>query len=286
MLKLLILWKVVKTSFLIAFIFSLILFTVQIFHFGFVIFGLPPETSFPFFIGWFSYYTYFFLVDGLIAGTALTLFELKERKLLHIIYSFKKSPLYIFGIFTIPASLIFIITATFAPFVYEERVAFMKKVLALEYKDRLFSNTPEKTFFGTKDTVIYVEKKRENILESVFFKHHDTEIVAQRAEYLGEGKFEFIKGSFVTKEKEKFLILEFERYVLDTEEDVFLKLREKRLRRDLIINAVNILMTPIFFFLSFFFTLKVCKTHTQVNYLIALLIILHQIIINTVKVNL
>jgi len=226
MLRSLILWKVTRSTYLVALLLSFVLLMVQIFRIGFILFGLPLTSSAPFFLVWFVYYTFFFLPDGLIAGVAAGVYELKEKRLLHVLYSFRFSPFRIFGFFLLPVILFFALSLSLSFFLFEEHVSFARRGLLIQYKDRIFENIPERTFLDTGGVVAYVERKKGDELRNVFLRYKNIHILAQSARYEGGGKFLFVNGSLLTKERGKFFLMEFERYRLDTEEFLSAELRE------------------------------------------------------------
>ncbi len=279
-------WKITRLVYITAFVLAFVLFMLQIFRLGFVLFGLPFLSTILFFIVWFVYYTLFFITDGVIVATALTAYELKEKKLLHVLYSFHISPLKLLGFFAVPVLVFFLLSAVLSPFVFEEQVSFARRGLFIQYKDRIFENIPERTFFSSRGVVVYVEKKKGAELENIFLRYKSTYIIAREAVYKGEGRFLFKEGSLLTKEKDKYFLMEFEEYWLDTEEFLSTRIREDKAREGRILNAVNTAtIVPLFLF-SFFGALRLCRTHTQVYYLIGAGILVHQLILFAIKVSL
>ena len=286
MLRALILWKVTRNTYITALTLAFILLMVQIFKIGFILFGLPLTSSVPFFLVWFVYYGFFFIPDGLITAVATAVYELKEKRLLHVLYSFHISPLQLLGYFALPVLFFLVLSGVFSQVLYEEHVSFARRGLLIQYKDRLFENMPEKTFLSSGDVVVYAGKKDGRELRDVFLKYKDTHILADRAVYEGRGRFLFERGSLLTRERGKYFLMEFRRYWLDTEEFLTAEIREKRVRRGKILNAANtISIIPAFLFV-FVGVLKFCRSHTQVYYLIALTIVLHQLFLFGVKVSL
>jgi hypothetical protein len=80
--------------------------------------------------------------------------------------------------------------------------------------------------------------------------------------------------------------MEFKRYWLDTEEFLSAEIREKRAKKGTVLNIANSLSIIPLFLLTFLGVLKLCRTHTQVYYLVALGIVLHQLFLFGVKVSL
>ncbi len=286
MLRALILWKVTRNTYLTALILSFILLMVQIFRIGFIIFGLPLTSSVPFFLIWFVYYSFFFIPDGIIASTATAVYELKEKRLLHVIYSFHLSPSKLFFYFSIPVLFFLLISGVFSFFLFDEQVSFARRGLLIQYKDKFFENLPEKTFLSSGDVVVYAEERKGKELRNIFLKYKNTHILAKRAVYEGSGRFLFEKGSLLTRERGKYFLMEFNKYWLDTEEFLSAEIREQKVRKGRILNLANTLSIVPFFGLVFLGALKFCRTHTQVYYLVALGIILHQLLLFGLKVSL
>lgn len=286
MLRALILWKVTRSTYTIALVLAFILFMVQIFKIGFILFGLPLTSSLSFILVWFVYYGFFFIPDGLIAAIATSVYELKEKRLLHVLYSFHLSPRKLFTLFALPALVFFFLSGILSFFIFEEQVSFARRGLLIQYKDKLFENLPEKTFLSSGDVVIYAEKREGKEIKNIFLKYRNTHILAQSAVYEGNGRFLFTGGSLLTKERGKYFLMEFQRYWLDTEEFLSAEIREKKIRKERVMNLANTLSILPALLFSFFGVLRFCKTHTQVYYLIALGIILHQLFLFGLRVSL
>ncbi len=289
MLRRLILWKVTKTAYLTALLLSFVLMMVQIFRIGSILFGLPLSSSLPFFFVWFVYYVFFFLPDGVLVATALTLYELKEKRLLQVMYSFHISPAKVLLFFSLPAAFFFLLSLVLSFFLFEENVSFARRWLLLNYRDRIFENIPERTFMDTGGIVVCVDRKEGKELSNVFLRYRNTHVLAERASYEGKGRFLFEGGSLLTKERDKYFLMEFKRYWLDTEELFSTSIRERKKREEReerTLNLANSLsLVPLFLF-SFFGVLRLCRTHTQVYYLIAAGIVLHQLALFALKVSL
>ena len=280
------LWKITRGAYLTATLLAFILLMVQIFRIGFIIFGLPFESSAAFFLTWFTYYGFFFIPDGVLVSTALTLSELKEKKLLNVLYSFGISPVRLFLFFLTPVLFFFLLSLTLSFFLFEEHVSFARRGLLIQYKDRILENVPERTFLDTGDVVVYASRKEKGELRDVFLKYRSVQVIAERAMYEGNGRFLFEKGSLLTKERNKYFLMEFQDYWLDTEEFLSAEIRERRIKKEKTLNLANTFsMLPLFLF-SFVGVMRLCRTHTQVYYLIAIGIVIHQLFLFGLKVNL
>ncbi len=286
MLKSLLLWRITKTAYLSALVMAFIVFAVQIFRLGFVLFGLPLESSIPFFVVWFVFYGFYFLPDGVLLATATTAYDLKEKKLLHVLYSFQFSSGKVLQFFLIPVSILFILSSVFSYILVEEHVGFLTRGLLIQYKDRIFENIPVKTFLDAGNLVVYVRDKEGNTLKDIFLKYKNIQVIAKRARYEGSGRFVFEKGSLLTEERGKYFLMKFDTYRLDTEEYLVAKISERVLKRDRILNAINTLsILPLALF-AYFGSIKLCKSHTHLYVLITIGLVLHQIILFGFKVSL
>ncbi len=286
MFKSIVLWRVTRFAYLVAFTLAFILLMVQIFRLGYILFGLPMSSSIPFLALWMAYYGYYFVPDGVLSAVALVLHDLKEKRLIHVIYSFHISPQKIFWVFMIPVGIFFALHLTLSFLIFEEHVSFANRGLVLQYRDRVMENLPQKTFIKLGDVVIYTEKKGENTLENVFLRYKGTQIYASSATYEGMGRFRFSNGSVITMEEGRYLLMQFKDYWLDTEEVFSEDVREKRIMKELKLNLVNSLSMIPLSVLAFLGSLLICRTHTQTYYLIALLILIRQGILFTLKANL
>ncbi|MDQ7039018.1 MAG: LptF/LptG family permease [Aquificota bacterium] len=286
MLRSLIFWKITKITYLTALVLATVLLLVQIYRLSFILFGLPLSDSVPFFISWFAYYSFFFIPDGIALATALTLYDLKERKLLQVMQSFHLSPLRILSLFLLPVGVFSALGLVFSFLLFEEQVSFARKELFIKYKDKALGNMPERTFLEIGDLVVYIRERGEGTLKGVFLKYRDLIVVAERATYESGGRFFFRKGYLVTKDQDKYFLISFETYRLDTEERFSAEIRKKRVSKERVMNLANMASIPFLFGISFMGSLMVCRTHIQVYYFIALCVILHQIALFTLKITL
>jgi len=286
MLQSLVLWKVTKTAYLTALIMALLIFAVQIFRLGFILFGLPPESSIPFFLIWFVFYGFYFLPDGIFLATALTTYELKEKRLTHVLYSFHLSPFKLLRIFLTPALVFLLLGSVLSYFIIEEYVAFATRGLLVQYKDRIFENVPVKTFVEAGNVVVYIRERDGKELKGIFLKYKDTQVVAHKAIYEGAGRFVFEDGSLITRERGKYLLMRFDTYRLNTEEFLVPRISEETVRRDRILNAFNTIMIPFLSAVAFFGALRFCRTHTHLYVLISVGLIIHQLTIFAMKLSL
>ncbi len=286
MLQSLVLWKVTRTAYLTALVMALLIFAVQIFRLGFILFGLPPESSIPFFLIWFVFYGFYFLPDGIFLATALTAYELKEKKLTHVLYSFHLSPVRLLKLFLVPALFFVFLGSILSYYIVEEYVAFTTRGLLIQYKDRIFENIPVKTFVEAGNVVVYIRERDGNELKGIFLKYKNTQVLADRARYQGAGRFLFEDGSLITKEKGKYLLMRFDTYRLNTEEFLVPRISKETMKRDRILNAFNTLMIPLLAVTAYFGALRFCRTHTHLYALISLGLILHQLAIFAMKLSL
>ncbi len=286
MLQSLVLWKVTRTAYLTALVMALLIFAVQIFRLGFILFGLPPESSIPFFLIWFVFYGFYFLPDGIFLATALTAYEFKEKKLTHVLYSFHLSPAKLLRIFLAPALLFVLLGSLLSYYIVEEYVAFTTRGLLIQYKDRIFENIPVKTFVEAGNVVVYIRDRDGSELKGIFLKYRNTQVVARRAHYEGAGRFVFEEGSLITREKGKYLLMRFDTYRLNTEEFLVPRISKETMKRDRILNALNTLMIPILSVTAFFGSMRFCRTHTHLYVLISSGLVLHQLAIFVMKLSL
>ena len=265
---------------------ALLIFSVQIFRLGFILFGLPIESSVTFFLIWFIFYGFYFLPDGIFLATALTTYELKERKLIHVLYSFHQPPVKLFKAFVISASVFFALSSLLSYYLIEEYVALTTRGLFIQYKDRIFDNIPVKTFVEAGNVVVYIRERQGSQLRDIFLRYKNTQVIADSAFYEGKGKFLFKNGTLITKEKGKYLLMHFDSYRLNTEEFLVPKIREKTIRRDRILNAINTILILPLTAVAFVGALKLCKTHTHLYILISSIMVVHQLALFVVKISL
>ena len=276
-------WRVVKVAFVTALFMSLVILLIQIFRLGVIILGLPPSSSLAFLTLWFSYYTFFFLPDGLSVATALVVADLKEKKIIHIAYSMGVSARRFLSLFLVPFFLVFASIFVLSFFMFEEIVSFAKRSLILQYKERVIESVSERTFLKIGDLVMYVGEKSQGLFKNIFVRYKDTLITAERASYVGGGVLKFERGSLLTKEEGKYLLVEFDSYRLDIKGGDPPEIREKKLKRDVAVNTFNLLFTPIMFSASLWLSFTLSRTHTDAYYISGFLIVVHHILVFAVK---
>jgi len=284
MLAAFIFYRFIKLSFLTALVLALILLSLQITRLSNVLLGLPPEDIAIFFVVWLSFYTYFFLPDGVVLSTASLVFYFKEKRLLHVLYSFRVSNLKLFFFFLKPFLLILLLLFSLHGTMLEEKVSFIRKNLLFEYKEKLFRDIPPDTFLRMDNVVLHVEEKERNELLKVFFRFGNLTILAESLEYKGGGVFYFRNGTVLTLEEGKYFLVKFREYVLNLKQFEKKKLREKRLKESRYVNITNFLVSPFLFVGAFVLCLYRCSRVSHLYITVAFFIILHQLVVFIVKV--
>jgi len=285
MLRSYIFYRFVRNTLLTAFILSLILLTLQLTRLSKVLFGIPFKDFLGFLTVWNAYYTYFFIPEGVILSTFFLIKHFKDKKLLHVFYSFRISNLKLFLYFSLPFLAFFLIGISLSNTLLEEKVAFTRKNMIFKLQERFFKEVPSGTFVSFGGVVLHAEKRWENTLKDIFFKFGNITILSKSLEYKGKGVFKFKRGTVITEE-ENYFVVKFKDYTLNLKQFQKKKLRERRLRESKIVNYVNIVTLPIFFLLSFTVALRFCHGGLSYYAFTSLFIILHQLIIFVVKLML
>jgi len=275
-------YKFLKTAFAVSFVLSLILFSLQWTRLGGVLLGVPLKDALGFFLVWSVYYTYFFLPDGALIASASLLFHFKEKRLLHVFYSFRISNAKLLSFFSIPFLSLWVLLLLFSQTLLEEKVAFVRKNLIHKFQDTFFSQIPPRSFVRLGDLVLYADQRRGESLLGVFFHLGDMTVLAGELTYRGGGVFEFKDGSLITRDDKLFLI-RFERYTLSLRQVEKKHLREKRVRESKAVNLANVALSPLLFLSSFWLCLRYCARPTHLYILSASLLVLHQLFIFSVK---
>jgi len=285
MLKAYIFYRFVKNTLLTAFILSLILLTLQLTRLSNVLFGIPFKDLLGFLVVWNTFYTYFFIPEGVILSTVFLLKHFKDKKLLHVFYSFSISDKRLFLYFLIPFFVFFLVNISLSGILLEEKVAFTRKNMLFKLQEKFFGDVPAGTFVSFGGVVIHAEKKEGNTLKDTFFKFNGITVLSKALEYKGKGVFEFRSGTVITEE-ENYFVVKFKNYTLNLKQFQKKKLRKKRLEESKVINYVNTLTLPVFFILSFLTALKFCHGGLSYYAFTSLYIVIHQLIIFIVKLML
>ncbi|NPB08180.1 MAG: LptF/LptG family permease [Aquificae bacterium] len=284
MLAAFIFYRFLRLSFLAALVLALILLSLQITRLSNILLGLPPQDLAVFFTVWLVSYTYFFLPDGVILSTASLVFYFKEKKLLHVLYSFRISDLRLLSFFLRPFVVIFVLLVALHGTVLEEKVAFIRKNLLFEYKEKLFRDVPPGTFLRLGNIVLHVEEKEGEKLKKVFFRFGNLTILASSLEYRGGGLFLFREGTVITQEEDKYFLVSFREYLLNLKQFEKKELREKRLKESRLVNITNAFLSPFLFGGVFWVCLRFCSRVSHLYFTVALFVVLHQLVVFVVKV--
>ncbi len=286
MLRNYILIRFLKTAYLSSLYLAIFFIAVQLFRIGFILSGLSPVYTGTFIALWVIFYFIYFLPDGIIVALLHNIFNLREKKLLHVIFSFGISTKRLISYFFLGTLSLFIVGLISSFLIHEEDLSFARKILMVRYQERVIEALPEKTFYDMGDFVIYVGEKSEKNLRDVFFKYGDFTVIAREARYMGKGRFYFEGGSLIVKMEGKYFITFFDNYTLDTLNIANPERREVRIKKERIYNTVNALSGLVIFFLCIPLAMKVIKYHTQVYYISAIMIMLREIVMFTFKLYL
>ncbi len=222
----------------------------------------------------------------MVVSTIYNVFTLKEKKLLHIMYSFgiesKKILVYILR----GTISVFIVGFISAFLLHEEDLNFARNILLIHHQEKVMKTLPEKTFYNMGGFVIYVGEKEGRKLNDVFFRYKDFTVIAGEAVYEGKGRFRFKGGSLIVKMEGKYFITFFDNYTLDTIRIVSPKKRELRISKERIYNLVNIFTSLPLTLLGFFIAIRILRYHTHIYYASAVMIILKEIFMFVFKLYL
>lgn len=267
-------WKVLKTAFLIGFLFTFLFLVFQIIRLDQIIFRLPLSDSLPFLLLWFFYYFSYMLPTALFIAFALNLYELKESKKLYVIQSFGLRPLRLYE-----KSLLFLIPLLFAlSFVSyilrEEDISSVRKRLMLKYYALIITSVPPQSFQTFGQFTLYVEKRQGDNLEGIFFKFNEGVLVARRASIKGGGTITFEEGSLLTQREGKTFSTDFKVYRLSLSQ--VLEEDRQTSRRKHLVGIFNVLSVPLLMGIAYRLV-WLTKHHQSFYYLIGLLSVLYQL---------
>ncbi len=278
--------RFIKVTYLTSLYLSLFFIAIQLFRVGFILTGLSPLHTLTFLSIWITFYFIYFLPDGIAVSTIYNIFTLKEKKLLHIMYSFGIESKKILVYILMGTISVFTVGVVSAFLLHEEDLNFARNILLIHHQEKVMKTLPEKTFYNMGGFVVYVGGKEGRRLNDVFFKYEDFTIIAREAVYEGKGRFRFKGGSLIVKMEGKYFITFFDNYTLDTIKIVSPKKRELRIFKERIYNLVNIFTSLPLTFLGFFIALRILRYHTHIYYASALIIIFKEIFMFVFKLYL
>ncbi len=248
--------KLVRRSFFISFTLSLVFLSVEVFKWGALISGLPLKLLFPFIITFLTYFTLYFLPDGLIISSVSLAKDLHERMMDKLLFSFGISPLDLSKMLLFSTLPLFI-SSFFPPFfLTEASLNYAKEKLSLKAMEKLLREITPKVFKRFDSSILYIEEKKGDEFRDIFFKYKNFLIRSEVALYEGKGRFRFRDGVILFSEGDKYLSIRFKNYEINLLRFATPKKNEILERKSRLILLLNSLKLFILAQVGFFLALK------------------------------
>ncbi|MEN3027723.1 MAG: LptF/LptG family permease [Aquificaceae bacterium] len=236
-------WKLLKLAFLISFLLTFLLFIFQITRIDQIILQLPLRESAPFMLLWFFYYLSYMLPMSLFISYSILLFELKESKKLYLFQSFGINPKSFYIRSLIPLIPLFVALLFSFIMLGEEDINHVRKQLTIRYYALIITSIPPKSFHTFGQFTFYVEDRKEDSLEGVFFKFQEGVVIARRAR-VEEEHITFERGSLLTQREDKTFSTDFNTYRLSLQR-VMEREKEPSEKR-YVLGSLNLLLSLLF----------------------------------------
>lgn len=266
-------WKVFKLSLIFASVLSFSVFFTQLLRFVDVASSLPAKEAFVLVFAWFFYLFVYFFPNSFLLSFAYVFFELKENKKFLVFESFgirtSKLMLRVFAILfpVVIGSLL----AGF--FVSREDVQFLRRYSIYKYYSSLIASLPEKTFYNLPEMSIYVEERKGNAANNVFFSSKDMLIFAKNVNF-EEGRLIFREGSVLHQQGNKSFTATFHKYTFNLQKVI--SLDKKFEKRDTVVNILNFTLLILYLPVSTYVSLRYIYHTSSFYYFLAVLSLSYQ----------
>lgn len=272
-------WKVFLMALLLSLLFAFLLLIIQIVKLDQILFSLPLRDSLPFLFLWLFYHVSYLFPSTFYLAYAMNLFELKESKKFYVLQSFGIDPINLYTRTLFISLPLFLSISLALTLVKEDDVGYIRRHLTLKYYTHLLASVPSGTFYTFDPFTLYVERKREGVLEGVFFKFEEGMIFAKRAR-VERGVLVFEEGSLLTYANNRTFSTDFKIYRLNLGGVVLQKKEPPSLW--FLPPLLNVFLPVFLMGFAYILTLRVQHYH-RFSYAVVLVFIFHHLALLLLK---
>lgn len=259
-----------------------IFFSIESFSLVYVLSYVNGLTALGFLASWFSYYFIYFLPLGVIISVFSFFYKLFSQNKIQAFYIFGVSPLYILRqslyVVAIPLFLGFL----FSFFITNEDITYAKNYLMEEFAKRVIEAIPPKTFEHVGDYAVYFDNKSKDSFENMFVSQDGKYIYMKKA-YYKDGILYAKDGEVVSEENSKDYVVDFKSLKIQIYKLTSSTISRKIVKKDILFDILNILLTPFFILLGFYFISNIKMSSGVFYTFLAFFIIIHEAIITVIK---
>lgn len=264
-------------------IICIIFFSVESFSIVYMLSYVNMLTVIGFLTSWFSYYFIYFLPLGVIISAFSFFYKLYSQKKIQAFYIFGVSPYYILKRSLYVVGIPLFIGFLFSFLITNEDITYAKNYLVKEFAKKVIESIPPKTFEHVQGYAVYFDNKSKDTFYNLFIAESGNYIYAKKA-YYKDGILYAKDGEIFSKENSKDYTVAFKDFKIQLYNVGTLGLSESRHKKDIIFNVSNILLTPLFIILGFYFISNITMSTSGFYMFLAFFVIIHEALISVLKV--
>ncbi|PMP91777.1 MAG: permease [Hydrogenobaculum sp.] len=259
-----------------------IFFSVESFSLVYMLSYVNILTALGFLASWFSYYFIYFLPLGVMLSVFSFFYKLFSQNKIQAFYIFGVSPFYVLRqslyVIAIPLSIGFL----FSFFITNEDITYAKNYLVEEFAKRVIESIPPKTFEHIEGYAIYFDNKSKDSFQNMFVSENGRYIYMKKA-YYKDGILYAKDGEVISEENSKDYIVDFKSLKIQIYKLTSSTLSKRIVKKDILFDVLNILLTPFFILLGFYFISNIKMSSGIFYTFLAFFIIIHEAIITVIK---
>ncbi|MGC9143434.1 LptF/LptG family permease [Hydrogenobaculum sp.] len=259
-----------------------IFFSVESFSLVYMLSYVNILTALGFLASWFSYYFIYFLPLGVMLSVFSFFYKLFSQNKIQAFYIFGVSPFYVLRqslyVIAIPLSIGFL----FSFFITNEDITYAKNYLVEEFAKRVIESIPPKTFEHIEGYAIYFDNKSKDSFQNMFLSENGRYIYMKKA-YYKDGILYAKDGEVISQENSKDYVVDFKSLKIQIYKLTSSTLSKRIVKKDILFDVLNILLTPFFILLGFYFISNIKMSSGIFYTFLAFFIIIHEAIITVIK---
>jgi len=143
----------------------------------------------------------------------------------------------------------------FSFFITNEDITYAKNYLMEEFAKRVIEAIPPKTFEHVGDYAVYFDNKSKDSFENMFVSQNGKYIYMKKA-YYKDGILYAKDGEVVSEENSKDYVVDFKSLKIQIYKLTSSTISRKIVKKDILFDVLNILLTPFFILLGFLLHIK------------------------------
>jgi hypothetical protein len=246
-------------------IFTLVLFTFQVFQYIYLFFSLPLDISFSFLILLLIYNFHLAVALAIFPSLAEVIFYLSENRIFYVLYNFGINDRLILKSFYKPLLVVSILGLLAGFFINYQKISYFSKYLKFKFGERVLLTVPENSFASFEKFSVYFERKKHNKFKNFLIKTDTDLATAKIAElYPDKGILVLKKTSIFKKMKGFNLLMKGEEYRFNLIEPYSYSWKSKGFWENLAFTS-TIYLIPLLLLVPFFRKTKLKFSRLQVQ---------------------